>query len=60
MNIVEHVSLLPVGTSSGYMPGEVLLDLPVVLANSEMDAHCHLLDGTQGPQWRSKRKYLRS
>ena len=31
MNIVEHVSLLPVGISSGYMPGEVLLDLPVVL-----------------------------
>jgi hypothetical protein len=31
MNIVEHVSLLPVGTSSGYMQGEVLLDLLVVL-----------------------------
>ena len=25
-NIVEHLSLLPVGTSSGY-PGEVLMDL---------------------------------
>ena len=42
MNIVEHVSFLPVGTSSGYMPrrgialldicpGEELLDHPVVL-----------------------------
>ena len=31
MNIVEHVSFFPVGTSSGYMPGEVLLDPPVVL-----------------------------
>jgi hypothetical protein len=31
MNIVEHVSLLPVGASSGYIPGEVLLDLLVVL-----------------------------
>jgi hypothetical protein len=31
MNIVEHVSLLKVATSSGYMPGDVLLDLPVVL-----------------------------
>ena len=31
MNIVEHVFLLPVGTSSGLCPGEVLLDLPVVL-----------------------------
>ena len=32
MNIVEHVTLLPVGTSSGYIcPGVVLLDLPVVL-----------------------------
>ena len=30
MNIVEHVSYLPVGTSSGYMPGEVLWD-PLVL-----------------------------
>jgi hypothetical protein len=31
MNIKEHVSFLPVGTSSGYMPGEVLQDPPVVL-----------------------------
>ena len=32
MNIVEHVSLLPVEASSGYMPKSgVLLDLPVVL-----------------------------
>jgi hypothetical protein len=31
LNIVEHVSLLQVGTSSGNMPGEVLLDLLVVL-----------------------------
>jgi hypothetical protein len=23
------------------------------LANTEVDAHSHLLDGTQGPQWRS-------
>jgi hypothetical protein len=30
MNIVEHVPL-PIGTSSGYMPGEVLWDPPVVL-----------------------------
>jgi hypothetical protein len=33
MNIVEHVSLLQVGASSvlGICPGEVLLDLPVIL-----------------------------
>ena len=31
MNIGEHVSLLQVGTSSGYMLREVLLDLPIVL-----------------------------
>ena len=34
MNIVEHVSFLPVGTSSGYMPRRgiaVLRDPPVVL-----------------------------
>ena len=31
MNIVEHVSFLPVETSSGYMPEEVLRDPPVVL-----------------------------
>jgi hypothetical protein len=31
MNIVEHVCLLPVGTSLGICPGEVLLDLAVVL-----------------------------
>ena len=34
MNIVEHVYLLPVGTSSGYMPRrEELLDLLVVLCS---------------------------
>ena len=31
MNIVEHVSLLNVGASSGYMPRRVLLDPQVVL-----------------------------
>ena len=31
MNIVEHVSFLPVGTSLDICPGEVLLDLPIVL-----------------------------
>jgi hypothetical protein len=36
MNIVKHVSLLTVGTSSGYMPRRGIAE----------DAHCHLLDGT--------------
>ena len=31
MNIVEHVSFLPVGHLLGICPEEVLLDLPVVL-----------------------------
>jgi hypothetical protein len=32
MNIVQHLSLLPVGISSGYIcPGEVLQDPPVIL-----------------------------
>ena len=31
MNIVENVFLLPVGILLGICPGEVLLDLPVVL-----------------------------
>jgi hypothetical protein len=31
MNIVEHVSFLPVGASSGYMPRRGIADLPVVL-----------------------------
>jgi hypothetical protein len=31
MNIVEHGFLLPVGTSSGYIPGEVFLDPSVAL-----------------------------
>ena len=30
MNIVEQMSLLPLGTS-GYMPGELLQDLRVIL-----------------------------
>ena len=30
------------------------------LANTEVDAHSQLLDGSQGPQWRSSRKYPRS
>jgi hypothetical protein len=30
------------------------------LANTEVDAHSQLLDGSQGPQWRSYRKYPRS
>jgi hypothetical protein len=30
------------------------------LANTEVDAHSQLMDGTQGPQWRSKRKNPRS
>ena len=40
MNIVEHVFLLPVGTSSGYMPTRGLLDLPIVL--------CPIFWGTAG------------
>jgi hypothetical protein len=31
MNILEHVSLLQVGASSGYSPGVVLLDAQVVV-----------------------------
>jgi hypothetical protein len=31
MNIVENVSLLPVGTSSGYMPRRGIAGLAVVL-----------------------------
>jgi hypothetical protein len=31
MNIVEHVSFLPVGTSSGYMPRVLFLHLPINL-----------------------------
>jgi hypothetical protein len=30
MNIVEHVSFLSVGTSSGYMPREVLRLFPIL------------------------------
>jgi hypothetical protein len=30
------------------------------LANTEVNAHSHLLDGTQGPQWWNWRKYPRS
>jgi hypothetical protein len=30
------------------------------LANTEVDAHSQLLDGSQGPQWRNWRKYPRS
>jgi hypothetical protein len=39
MNIVEHMSLLQVGTSE-YMPRR----------ETEVDAHSHLLDGTQSSQ----------
>ena len=37
-----------------------LVRLYQCLANTEVDAHNHLLDGTQGPQCRSYRKYPRS
>ena len=30
------------------------------LTNTEVDAHSHPLDGAEGPQWRSQRKYTRS
>jgi hypothetical protein len=30
------------------------------LTNTEVDTHSHSVDGTQGPQWRSYRKYPRS
>jgi hypothetical protein len=30
-----------------------LVRLCQCLVNTEVDAHSHLLDGTQGPQWRS-------
>ena len=43
-----------------HMPARfwTLIKLPLVrlcqsLANTEVDAHSHLLDGTQGPQYRS-------
>jgi hypothetical protein len=64
MNIVEHMSFLPVGTSSGYMPrrgiagssGRTMSNFlrnRRGLENTEVDAHSQLLDGTQGHQWRS-------
>ena len=37
-----------------------LMRLCQYLANTEVDAHSHLQDGTQGFQWRSQRKYPRS
>jgi hypothetical protein len=43
VNIVEHVSLLPVGTSSGYMPRrEVLQDPPVVLCQFSEEPPEHM------------------
>ena len=37
-----------------------LVRLCQCLSNTEVDVHSHLLDGTQGPQWRSWRRYPRS
>jgi hypothetical protein len=32
---------------------DIAVRLGQCLANIEVDAHCQLLDGTQGPQWRN-------
>jgi hypothetical protein len=57
MNIVEHVSFLPVRTSSGYMPREVLLNFPVVVCpnylrkyQTDFQSVCTILQSYQ--QWR--------
>ena len=58
MNIVEHVSFLPVGTSSGYMPrrgftGSSSNTMPNILRNWQTDFQrgCTSLQSHQ--QWRS-------
>ena len=42
MNILEHVSLLPVGTSSGYMPRRVI----AVCAGKSVDYRSYTASGT--------------
>jgi hypothetical protein len=58
MNIVENVSLLPVGTSSGYMPrkgnaGSSGSSMPNFLRKRQTDIHSGSTSLQSHQQWRS-------
>jgi hypothetical protein len=58
MNIVDHVSLLPVGTSSGYMPrrgiaGSSSSTMSSVLRNCQTDFQSVCTNLQSHKQWRS-------
>jgi hypothetical protein len=51
MNKVEHVSLLHVRASSGYMPRSGIAGSSGrTMSNTEVNAHSHPLDKAQDPQ----------
>ena len=58
MNIVEHVSLLPVGTSSGYMPRRGIVEtdcttMSSFLRNNQTDFQSGCISLQSHQQWRS-------